>query len=68
MEYSQSKLYRVFQGEVTPPYEEARTLSNGDKIGVIYIEQALDFTDPLAMNNQQILEYIDQHHVVEGDV
>jgi hypothetical protein len=58
----------VFQGEVTPPYEEARTLSNGDKIGVIYIEQALDFTDPLAMNNQQILEYIDQHHVVEGDV
>lgn len=59
----QSKLYRVFKGEVTPPYEEARTLSNGDKIGVIYIEQAPDFTDPLALNNAEILEYIKQHHI-----
>jgi hypothetical protein len=58
----------VFQGEVTQPYEYARTLSNGDKIGVIYVEFMPDFTDPLAMNNEQILNYIEQHHIENADV
>lgn len=63
MASSQSKLYRVFQGEVKPPYEEARTLSNGERIGVIYVEFMPNFVDELAMNNEQIINYINQHHI-----
>lgn len=59
MEHSLYKNYAIFNSieEVAPPYEYARTLSNGDVIG-----RAID-SQEFGITIEEIREYIKNNHV-----
>jgi hypothetical protein len=60
----QSKKYKLFEGEVTLPYEYSRTFSNGMNLGV---NDDPNFIDESAMNLEQIDKWIKNNHVEEHD-
>lgn len=49
--------YKIFSGEVTAPYVEVRTLSNGEKVGKYYGAKVEG-----ALTNEEILVYISENH------
>jgi hypothetical protein len=58
------KKYKLFEGDVTHPYEYSRTFSNGLHLGV---NDDPNFEDETAMNLEQIDKWIKLNHAEEHD-
>ena len=57
MAHSQSvRAYKIFRGEVLPPFELVRTLSNGDLVGKCFEE------DKSYLTNEEVLIHIGYCH------